>query len=111
MDLITEIFWVIITYILYVIFETIFTMLGTKLVKINVELKQIVVISAIKSITYIIFGFVPIFGNLLGIMAAAYLNKDMFDVNWKNGFTIELPTVVFILIAMLLSIIFGIVVL
>ncbi|MBP2171815.1 hypothetical protein [Methanococcus voltae] len=108
-NIITMIIWLVMTYIIYVAFETLFTWLGTKLVKINVEFKQIAYVSAIKALTYVLFGLIPIVGSLLGILAAAYMNKEMFEVDWKNGFIIELPALVFILIAMLLAIIFNIV--
>ncbi|MCS3901360.1 hypothetical protein [Methanococcus voltae] len=81
-------------FVISFVLELINTCIGLKIVKIDSEFKEIAKVSLYKSLASAILNMFPM-GFILALLAATYINKEFFKTDWKNGFIIELPLIIF----------------
>ncbi|MCS3901359.1 hypothetical protein [Methanococcus voltae] len=80
------------------------TYLGVKIAKMDSDMTLITKVSIIKFFVGIVFAYVPL-GVILSYVMNFYINKEFFKTTYKNGFIIEIPSLILGII--LIAIVIG----
>ncbi|MBP2144138.1 hypothetical protein J2127_001308 [Methanococcus voltae] len=96
--------FIIIIFLIGLVLQIVLTYLGVKLAKIDTDLANITKVSLIKYIIGLIIAYVPL-GIFISYIVSIYINKRYFNISWRQGFIVELPSLILGIIIISLAII------